>query len=130
VRLLSGFKKCIPYRRSLGTSTNVLRGQDQASEGEKICTSDQVHERHDEEVPDARCEAYVDTHGEYDYFGRGRGRRTSGPARVPEHDRLPPLPDGDEARHTVQCVSVCSFSGFDEDITSTGHQEDLQVPTV
>jgi hypothetical protein len=93
-------------------------------------TSDQVHERHAEEVPDARCKSYVDTHGEYDYFGRGRGRRTSGPAGVPEHDRLPPLPDGDEARHTVQCVSVRSFSGFAEDITSTGRQEDLQVPTV
>jgi hypothetical protein len=25
-----------------------------------------VHERHADEVPDARCEAYVDTHGEYD----------------------------------------------------------------
>jgi hypothetical protein len=27
------------------------------------------------------------------------------------------------------CVSVRSFSGFAEDITSTGRQEDLQVPT-
>jgi hypothetical protein len=50
--------------------------------------------------------------------------------RVPEHDRLPPLPDGNEARHTVQCMSVRSFLGFAEDITLTGRQEDLQVPTV
>jgi hypothetical protein len=28
------------------------------------------------------------------------------------------------------CVCVRSFSGFAEDITSTGRQEDLQVPTV
>jgi hypothetical protein len=103
---------------------------DQASEGRNIRTSDQVHERHAEEVPDARCEADVDTHGEYGYFGCGRRRRTSGPAGVREHDRLPPLPDGDEARHTIQCVSVRSFSGLAEDITSTGCQEDLQVPTV
>jgi hypothetical protein len=63
-------------------------------------------------------------------FGCGRGRRTSGPARVPEHDRLPPLSEGDEARHIVQCVSVRSFSGFAEDITSTGREDDLQVPIV
>jgi hypothetical protein len=59
----------------------------------------------------------VDTHGEYGYFGCGRGWRTTGPAGVPEHDRLPPLPNGDEARHIVQCVSVRSFSGFAKDIT-------------
>jgi hypothetical protein len=34
------------------------------------------------------------------------------------------------ARHTVQCVSVRSFSGLAEDITSIGRKEDLQVPTV
>jgi hypothetical protein len=96
----------------------------------QVRAPDQVHERHAEEVPDARCEADVDSHGEYGYIGCGRERRTSGPAGVQEHDRLPPLLDGDEARHTVQCVSVRSFSGFAEDITSTGRQGDFQVPTV
>jgi hypothetical protein len=118
------------FEMSMMGELQYFRAADQASEGWNFCAPDQVHERHAEEASDARCEDDVDSHGEYGHFGCGRGRRTSGPARVPEHDQLPPLLDGDEARHAVQRVSVRSFSGFAEDITSTGRQEDFQVPTV
>ena len=42
------------------------------------------------------------------------------PEAVPKHDRLPPVLNGDEAGHTVQCVSVRSFSGFSKDFTLAG----------
>ena len=87
-------------------------------QGRDLHTTDEVHQGHGEEVWDERLQA-ADYTDEYDYgFGCGR---------VPEHDWLPPLLDGDEARHTVQCVSVRSFSGFTEDFTSAGRQADLQV---
>jgi hypothetical protein len=46
-----------------------------------------------------------------------------------EHDRLSPLLDGDEARHTVQCVSVRSFSGF-ADRPSRGFSGTYSLPLV
>jgi hypothetical protein len=53
-----------------------------------------------------------------------------GPEGVPEHDRLPLVLDGDEARQLVFCVSVRSFSGFVEDFTSSSYQADLQVSSI
>jgi hypothetical protein len=56
---------------------------------------------------------------EYDYNSWcGWGRWTRGPEGVPKHDRVTPLPDGDEAGHPVLGMSVRSFSSISEDFAS------------
>jgi hypothetical protein len=54
----------------------------------------------------------------------------SGLERVLEHDWLPLVLDGDEARHSVFCVFVHSFSGVAKDFTSVGRQVDIQVSSI
>jgi hypothetical protein len=75
-------------------------------------------------------EAPINT-DEYDYSDRrGQGQRACGPERVPEHDLLPLVLDGNVAGHSVLCVSVRSFSGVAENITSLGLQANLQVSSI
>jgi hypothetical protein len=50
------------------------------------------------------------------------GREPVDQKELPEHDRLPLVFDGNEARHPVFYVSVHSFSGVAKDFTSAGHQ--------
>jgi hypothetical protein len=57
--------------------------------------------------------------------GRGRRQRARGPEGVPEHDWLPLVLDGDKVGHTIQYVSVRSFSGVAEDVALTCRQADL-----
>jgi hypothetical protein len=54
------------------------------------------------------------------------GRWTRGPG-VPEHNRLPPVPDGDEAVHPILDMSVRSFSIISKDFTSASNQAHIKV---
>jgi hypothetical protein len=50
-----------------------------------------------------------------------------GPEGVPEHDRVAPLLDSDEAGHPVLGMSVCSFSSISKDFASASGQAYIQV---
>jgi hypothetical protein len=46
------------------------------------------------------------------------GRWTRRPEGVPKHDQVTSLLDGDEARHPILGMSVCSFSSVSKDFAS------------
>jgi hypothetical protein len=46
---------------------------------------------------------------------------------VPEHERVTPLLDGDEAGHAILSMSVRSFSSISKDFASTSSQAHVQV---
>jgi hypothetical protein len=52
---------------------------------------------------------------------------TRGPEGVPEHDRVTPLFNGDEAGHPVLGMSVRSFSSVSEDFASASGEVSFQV---
>jgi hypothetical protein len=106
------------------SSSSAFRWSEQ---GRNFCAPSQVHQWHCEEVQDGGLQGHDNT-DEYDYnTGCGRGRWTRRPEGVLEHDWLPPVPNGDEAGHTILYVSVHSFSSVSKDFALASSQAHLQV---
>ena len=57
------------------------------------------------------------------------GRRSRGPKRVPQHDRVAAVPDGDETRHSVRRLPLRVLSGFAAHVSPSGRQADQEVPS-